>query len=107
MKLRSVLLAAAMSFGCSSRGGLAPQPPEAPTGAAGGGAAGAPPPTGLCPSRTGRRPDQLALLGQDGADIIFVHDDGTIRRVPGPGNRNAVAQQNGWIAAYDIDSTAT
>lgn len=78
-----------------------------PAGVGDPGAGGARPADGLCPSRSGRRPDQLALLGQDGGDIVLVRDDGSIQRLEGPGAHNRVVQGHGWIEAYDAASTTT
>jgi hypothetical protein len=125
MKSLIALLAAATLLGCAGRGSL---PREVPSGAAGGdpqgfaragaaaggggpagpgGAAGVGTPVGLCPSRTGRLPDQLTLLGQDGGDIVFVRDDGVLTRVHGPGTRNILVQRTGWVAAYDAGNATT
>src|SRR5437773_3768817 len=123
MKGWSALLSVATVLACSSRAilvapastnaagaqGLAGAGGSAGTGGSAGsaGAAGAAMPLGICPSRTGRRPGQLALRGADGSDIILVHDDGATQRVSAPDARSATAQRNGWIAAYNYGGTAT
>lgn len=72
------------------------------SGPDGGGA-----PQGLCPSRAGRQLDQPALMGYDGADLVFVREDETVTRVHGPGQRNSVMQRSGWLAAYAADATTS
>jgi hypothetical protein len=89
---------------CSSRGALPlPRPePGAPADAAAAGS-----PSATCSRLTNRPPAELALIGQDGSDLVLVANDGTVRRVPGPGAQMIYQQRGGWVAAYDTGHPGT
>jgi hypothetical protein len=123
--MRSFVIGGALAVlaGCSPRGALwngsaagmggaggAGPPSSAGIGAAGEGApvagpavagtAGAGLPVAICAGLSDHRPDQLALLGQSGAELVFIDYDGSSRRVPGPGAHVVLKERAGWVAAY-------